>query len=91
MVRPDLDLLLPDGQVRFLCGRRLLYIDEGHLSDEGAAWLRPLFATALTEALGDSQASTAGVGSSPREDVCPSPAAHSSHDRSWMTNWSRPR
>ncbi len=91
VVRPDLDLLLPDGQVRFLCGRRLLYIDEGHLSDEGAARLRPLFATALMEALGHSQASTSGGDWSLREGGCPPDLAHSSHDRSWITNWSRPR
>jgi len=91
VVRPDLDLLLPDGQVRFLCDRRLLYIDEGHLSDEGAARLRPLFAAALTGALGHSKTSTSGIESSPREDGCPSHPAHSIHDRSWTTNWSRPR
>ena len=62
VIRPDLSLLSGDRQVHYLCGRNLLYIDEGHLSDEGAEHLRPLFVEALTEAIGNSQGGDSKVG-----------------------------
>ena len=91
VVRPDLDLVAPGGRIRYLCGRRLFYIDEGHLSDEGAEHLRPRFAEALTQALGDSIASAQGSEVPPSGGGPPDQEAHSSQDRSWTRNWSRPR
>lgn len=89
VIRPDLSLLLTDRQVHYLCNRTLLYIDEGHLSDEGAEHLRPLFLEAMTEAIGDSRGMIPRSVRLPKDRAIHGP--HSSQERSCTTNWSRPR
>jgi hypothetical protein len=92
VLRPDIALLMTDNRVRYLSSRKLLYIDDNHLSDEGAELFRPLFRKALTDTIQRSKACTSGTEWN-APDGRPGTAGHphSSHERSWTTNWSRPR
>ena len=92
VLRPDLQLLMPQNRVHHLASRKLLYIDDNHLSNEGAELFRPLFRKAITDAIQRSRDSTPGP-EWKTPDGRPSLAGepHSSQERSWTTNWSRPR
>ena len=82
VLRPDIRLLMPHNRVNYLKAGKLLYIDDNHLSDEGAELFRPLFRKALNEAIRRSEACKTGPNwSAPAQTPTPACQPHSSHER----------
>jgi hypothetical protein len=53
VLRADLLFSNPDGSIKYTEGRKFLYADDNHLSDDGSEMTRPLIEGAIKEALAD--------------------------------------